>query len=233
MLDQLREYLALGGLSLTDDRARMMARYHEMLIDWNQRMDLTNVPPEEMALRHYADSILPLSKKDWFPEGASLIDVGSGAGFPGLPIAIMRPDLTVCLLDALKKRCDFMNAVVDEVGLCNVRVIHGRAEDAARGEHREGYDIAVARALAPLRVLSEYLLPFVKSGGRALCWKGPSLKDELQESHKALDILGGKAGDMLLMPIPNTEHYVLPVDKARPTPQKYPRKAGTPARSPL
>lgn len=233
MLEVLKAYLQTGGITLSDKQAEMLAGYHGMLLDWNRRMDLTNVPPEEMALRHYADSLLPLAESGWFPKGAKLIDVGSGAGFPGLPIAILRPDMSVCLLDALKKRCDFLNAAAERLGVPHVRVVHARAEDAARGAHREGYDIAAARALAPLRVLAEYLLPFVKVGGRALCWKGPSLEAELSESAPALNLLGGQAGKAVLMPLPSVAHYVLPIEKAKATPGKYPRKAGTPARSPL
>lgn len=233
MLNQLAEYLALGGLKLTDSQGAQLARYHAMLIDWNSRMDLTNVPAEEMALRHYADSLLPLMQASWFPQGNSLIDVGSGAGFPGLPLAILRPDLQICLLDSLRKRCDFLSAVVSELQLHHVQVLHARAEDAARSALRERFELAVARALAPLQVLAEYLLPFVKPGGKALCWKGPSLAEELALSGRALKLLGAQAGECLLLPLPGLQHYVQALDKRVSTPKQYPRKAGTPARRPL
>lgn len=233
MLEQLEVLLAAGGLSLRDTQRNQLQRYHEMLLDWNQRMDLTNVPEEEMALKHYADSLLVLSKAEWFPQGVSLIDVGTGAGFPGLPIAILRPDMEICLLDALKKRCSFLEAVVEELGLQGVSVQHARAEDAARGALRERHDLAAARALAPLRVLVEYLLPFVRPGGRALCWKGPSLDTEAAEAGHALEKLGAVMGERLQLPLPDREHYIQALEKKTATAACYPRRAGLPSRKPL
>lgn len=233
MLEQLEPLLAAGGLGLSNVQREQLQRYHAMLLDWNQRMDLTNVPEQEMALLHYADSLLALSRPDWFPEGASLIDVGTGAGFPGLPLAILRPDMEVCLLDALRKRCSFLEAVVQELGLARVFVVHARAEDAARGALREHFSLAAARALAPLRVLAEYLLPFVQPGGLALCWKGPSLAVELEEAASALRKLNAVAGDCLKLPLPKREHFIQAIEKRAPTAPCYPRKAGLPSKKPL
>lgn len=233
MRDELCRLLSAAELHLSPDRMQRLERYHDLLLTWNVRMDLTNVPADEMPLRHYADSLLPLAHKAWFPQGAALIDVGTGAGFPGLPLAIARPDMQVCLLDALRKRCDFLEEVVKETGLQNVLVVHGRAEDAARGVHRQRYDVAVARAVAPLSVLAEYLLPFVKVGGNALCWKGPAVDGELRDAGRALRALGAVAGDRLRLPLPGFEHYVQELKKQAVTPAAYPRKAGTPAKKPL
>lgn len=233
MIDRLREALADSRVSLSEAQYDRLRRYHEMLLAWNSRMDLTNVPPEEMALRHYADSLLALEDGGWFPEGAVMIDVGSGAGFPGLPIAIARPDMRVWLLDALRKRCDFLTAVRDELGLEGVTVVHGRAEDAARGSLRESCDLAVARALAPVNVVCEYLLPFVRQGGYALCWKGPTIADEMRAAERAIRLLGGSPDRRLALPLPGFQHVVQGIKKVGLTDGRYPRQAGTPARRPL
>lgn len=232
MIEQLSKLLADHNIEL-GEQATKMQRYHEHLLEWNERMDLTNVAPEEMALRHYADSLIPLKNATWFPQGASMIDVGTGAGFPGMAIAIMRPDMRVLLLDSLKKRCDFLEHVATDLGLDNVTVLHARAEDAARDKWRGSFDVAAARALAPMRVLIEYLLPFVKVGGNALCWKGPGLDDEVAELKTALFLLKGKLSQRMPLELPGMEHSVQAVTKKAPTPAPYPRKAGVPKKNPL
>ena len=235
---RLRE--AIGELGIVCDERTYtgVARYHEMLADWNTRMNLTGDTDFETSLdRHYTDSLAPLKYAHLFPEGASLIDVGSGAGFPGLPLAIARPDLQVTLLDSLMKRINFLSAVVEELGLKNVRLVHSRAEDGGRdAKLREQYDIAVARAVAPLPVLCELLLPFVKVGGRMICYKGPSAAEELEAGKKASHILGG--ADLEHLPVelpaqPDWQHCLLTCEKKVKTVRQYPRKAGTPSRQPL
>ncbi len=232
MTEQLSKVLAQKGIRL-GEYEKAMQMYHEMLLEWNRRMDLTNVAPDEMALRHYADSLVPLNHPAWFQQGSSMIDVGTGAGFPGMVIGIMRPDMEIMLLDSLKKRCNFLSAVIKSLQLKNVSVIHARAEDAARGEWRGRFDIAVARAVAPMRVLVEYLLPFVKVGGEALCWKGPGLDEELSDLKSALFLLKGRLGDRFELELPGLEHSVQAVVKMSPTPVLYPRKAGLPKKNPL
>ena len=233
MIERLLEILQADGLTLDGAACERLAAYHTLLLEWNARMDLTNVPEEEMALRHYGDSLLPLARTDWFPQGARLIDVGTGAGFPGLPLAIARPDIGVTLLDAQRKRCDFLQAVAEKLTLENVTVLHARAEDAARTALREGCDLAVARAVAPLNVLCEYLLPFVRVGGRTLCWKGPAVQEEIAAGRRAAHILGAKAETLYRLPIEGREHYVQPFLKVQKTARPYPRKSGTPAKDPL
>ena len=232
MIEQLTELLAGHGIEL-GAHAEELKVYHDLLLQWNTKMDLTNVAPEEMALRHYADSLVPLKNASWFARGTSMIDVGTGAGFPGMAIGIMRPDMKILLLDSLKKRCDFLSAVVDELGLKNITVLHARAEDAARDKWRGSFDISAARAVAPMRVLIEYLLPFVKVGGQALCWKGPGLDEELSELKSALFLLKGRLGERMLLDLPGFEHSVQAVIKTAPTPAPYPRKAGLPKKDPL
>lgn len=232
MTGQLGELLAAYGIELDGYTDKIQA-YHELLIAWNDKMDLTNVPPKEMPLRHYADSLVPLKHAEWFAEGSSMIDVGSGAGFPGMAIGIMRPDMEILLLDSLNKRCEFLTSVARELDLKNVTVLHARAEDAARGRWRDSFDIAVARAVAPMRILLEYLLPFVKVGGQALCWKGPGLNDELSDLKSALFLLKGKLAERILLDLPGLEHSVQAVIKTAPTPSLYPRKAGIAKKNPL
>lgn len=233
MIETLQALLSPAGVQLSAEACEGLAAYHALLLEWNAKMDLTNVPEAEMPLRHYADSLLPLMRDDWFPANARLIDVGTGAGFPGMPLAIARSDLQVTLLDSQRKRCDFLQAVADQLQLENVTVLHARAEDAARGELRECFDLAVARAVAPLNVLCEYLLPFVKEKGRALCWKGPAVHDELKAGERAAHLLGARAEALCRLPIKGREHYVQPFLKIQKTARQYPRKSGTPAKEPL
>ena len=211
--------------------------YHRLLMDWNTRMDLTAVTDEdEMIDRHYIDSLMALTIPGLIPASGSLIDVGTGAGFPGMPLALACPQLQVTLLDAQQKRLSFLQAVIDELRLTNVTLVHARAEDGAHQPlHREQYDLAVARAVAPLAVLAEYLLPYVRTGGKALWWKGPALQEEYTQGRRAAFLLGGKAEEPITAAIPGRDwqHLLLPIQKTGKTARQYPRKAGTPGKNPL
>ncbi len=233
MIEELQSLLQKGGVTLENEAYARLQTYHALLLEWNARMDLTNVPEEEMALRHYADSLLPLMRAEWFAPGARMIDVGTGAGFPGLMLAIARPDCPVTLLDAQRKRCDFLQAVREKLGLQNIEVLHARAEDAARTALRESMDVALARAVAPLNVLCEYMLPFVRVGGRMLCWKGPAVREELESGERAAKLLGAEAEGLLRLPIEGREHYVQSFRKIQKIDRRYPRRSGTPAKDPL
>ena len=225
------------GIPADEERVERLARYHALLVEWNTCMDLTAVTDEEDMLdRHYADSLSPMAIPGLIPEEGSLIDVGTGAGFPGLPLAIWLPQWRVTLLDSQQKRLNFLSAVVEELKLTNVKLVHARAEDAARQPAlREGFDLAVARAVAPLPVLAEYLLPFVKVGGRALCWKGPGVTAEAEAARSAARLLGGRTDAFLPVTFPGREwqHLLVPIAKVASTNKKYPRKAGVPAKLPL
>ncbi len=225
------------GIPHDADLPAKLLRYHEMLLDWNTRMDLTAVTDEaEMIDKHYVDSLSALAVPGLIPQKGTLIDVGTGAGFPGLPLALACPELQVTLMDAQQKRLNFLQAVVDDLGVRNVTLVHARAEDGAQfPNHREKYDIAVARAVASLAVLSEYLLPYVKVGGKALCWKGPALMEELPQGRKAAFLLGGKVDEPITVAFPGRDwqHMLLPIRKTAKTARQYPRKAGTPGKSPL
>ena len=225
------------GISHDPTLPGKLLRYHALLLDWNSRMDLTAVTEEdEMIDRHYVDSLMALTVPGLIPEKGTLIDVGTGAGFPGLPLALALPECSVTLLDAQRKRLDFLQAVIDDLGVTNVTLVHSRAEDGARKpECRERFDVAVARAVAPLAVLAEYLLPYVKVGGKAVCWKGPALADELMQGRRAAFLLGGRAEEPISCGIPGRDwqHLLLPIHKTQKTARQYPRKSGTPGKSPL
>ncbi len=234
----IAERLTECGVPFAADLPGKLLRYHEMLMDWNTRMDLTAVTDEaEMLDKHYVDSLMVLKTPGLMPKTGRVIDVGTGAGFPGLPLAMACPELQFTLMDAQQKRLNFLQAVIDEVGVRNVTLVHARAEDGAQfPSHREKYDVAVARAVASLAVLSEYLLPYVRVGGKAICWKGPALADELPQGRKAAFLLGGKVEDPIAVAFPGRDdwqHKLLPIRKAAKTARQYPRKAGTPGKSPL
>lgn len=224
------------SIPMTDAQADKFAQYHNLLAEANAQFNLTRVPDDlrEAADRNYLDCISPLAH-GW-PDGVeTLVDVGSGAGFPGIPLSIMLPDVHVVLVDALGKRVKFLRSVIDALGL-NAEAAHLRAEDAARRpELRERFDLAVARAVAPMNLLAEYLLPFVRVGGRMLAMKGPNLQDELAEAEFALSELGGRLDRIEIAGIPGRDwsHSLAWVEKAVPTPEKYPRKPGMPEKKPL
>ena len=232
----LKTLLGKAGLELTDEALEKLRAYHALLLEWNQKMDLTSVSEEDMALRHFVDSLLPLREEALFPPGLRLIDVGTGAGFPGLPLAIARPDFAVTLLEAQGKRCLFLQTVREALCLPRVEIIQDRAENLGRAQgRREAYDRAVARAVAPMNILCEYLLPFVKAGGKALCWKGPALAAEWEDGQAAAVLLGGRLLPPLPMEMPGEGggHGLAVIEKIEKTLPQYPRKNGIPAKRPL
>ena len=223
------------GLALTPAQAEQFERYHAMLTEANARMNLTRVPDDarEAIDRNYLDCAAPLAGD--FPAIETAVDVGSGAGFPGIPLAILMPGARFTLIDSLGKRVEFLNEVIAALGL-NARALHLRAEDAARREDlREAFDLATARAVAPMNVLCEYLLPFVKVGGRALALKGPGLDEELDAAQNALALLGGQIERVQPLPMPGRDwdHRAAWIGKVAPTPGRYPRKAGMAEKRPL
>lgn len=231
----LKERFAAAGIPLTDGQTAQFERYHAMLTEANGKMNLTRVPDDalEAVDRNYLDCACVLAGV--FPEARTAVDVGSGAGFPGIPLAILRPDLRFTLIDALGKRVDFLNSVIEALGL-NAEALHLRAEDAARRpELREAFDLATARAVAPMNVLSEYLLPFVKLGGFALALKGPGLDEELSKAENAIALLGGRLDRTQPLAIPGRDwdHRAAWIEKVAPTPAKYPRRAGLAEKRPL
>jgi len=216
---------------LSPEGAQKLIRYYEMLVDWNSRMNLTAITEaEEVAEKHFADSLLPAAL---IKQNAKLIDVGSGAGFPGIPLKILRPDLEVCLLDSLNKRIGFLKEVCSELGLEKLSCIHARAEDGGRmPELRGKFDVATSRAVARISVIAEWSIPFLKLGGTALMYKGPQAEEELLEAKRALTLLHGEA-TLHSYEVPWGDRRVVAVKKTAETPKAYPRKAGTAAKNPL
>lgn len=228
----LKEY----RLSFTDLQRDQFVQYGSMLQEWNQKMNLTAITDsEEIAVKHFLDSLSGVRMID-FEKTESMIDLGTGAGFPGIPLKIMFPAMHVVLADSLKKRIGFLNSVIEQLELSNVSAIHGRAEDLARkSEYREQFDLCTSRAVANLAVLSEYCLPFVKMGGLFLSYKGTDVNPEIQEAKTAISRLGGtleKTDIFTLPPNEDTRTLVL-IKKTKETPKKYPRQAGTPSKKPI
>lgn len=238
MTDYLIKYLNTLGLSLTPVQEQQFEVYFDMLTEWNSKINLTAITaPKDVALKHFADSLAPLAVCPELLEGEpSVIDIGAGAGFPSVPLKIMRPSISLTMLDSLNKRTLFLDSLADRLGLENVRTIHSRAEDAAHNpELRESFDICVARAVAPMRVLCEYTLPFVRLSGTLAAYKGPSVSEEISEAKEALALLGGKCNGTFFVDFNTGEmsRYVVLIKKVENTPSKFPRSAGTPKKHPL
>ena len=227
---------AEAGIPLTAEQIGQFSVYNEMLLDWNTRMNLTAITaPEDVAVKHIIDSLTAYDAA-LFDGARTLIDVGTGAGLPGIPLAVYAPHLTVTLLDSLNKRVRFLTEVTAAMGLQNVRCIHARAEEAARtAEHRAAYDIVVSRAVARLPVLLEYTLPFVRVGGTLLALKGRAYAEEQKEARRAAEVLGGGRITARPVHLPGLDDVraILTVTKERQTPAIYPRGGGAPARRPL
>jgi len=224
------------GLQLSKEQYEKFIIYMKLLQEWNEKVNLTAiVEDEDVIKKHFIDSIKSF-KREEFKKASTLIDVGTGAGFPGLPISIMKDDIKVTLLDSLNKRVNFLNTVINELGLSNVITIHSRAEDGARDKNlREKFDIATSRAVANMSVLSELCLPYVKIGGSFIALKGPAVDQEIKESIGAIKILGGELLDVCEVNIEDTElrHNLVVVKKVKECSKSYPRKAGLITKNPL
>ena len=237
MIDDIIEaFDDIGGIEISSDEAEKFDRLYELLIDWNSRMNLTSITDrKDVIIKHFVDSIAIMNYCD-LDDGFSVIDVGTGAGFPGLPLKILLPDLKLTMLDSVNKKLNFVREAVSELSMTGVEVIHGRAEDIAHEKkHRGKYDFCVSRAVARLNVLSELCIPFVKLDGSFISYKGSDVDEEINNSIKAVDQLGGSIEDIINYPLAGTdmERTIVIIQKIKKTPDKYPRKAGTPAKSPL
>ena len=223
------------GLSPTEQAVEQLSRYCDLLLEKNQVMNLTAITePSAVAQLHFLDSLTVLRAADC--RGKSIIDVGCGAGFPGVPLKIYCPELRVTLIDSLGKRLKFLQQVIDTLGLKYIRCEHLRAEDAGKNsKHREKYDLVTARAVARLSVLAEYCLPLVKKGGRFIALKGSKYAEEITEGSEAVKILGGKiiSAEPVKLPGLDDGRAIIKISKLKTTPAQYPRKAGTPEKQPL
>jgi len=230
----LIESAAQLGLEITPAMQSQFVQYKQLMIDYNKRINLTAILDEkEIVLKHFIDSV---SVHGFIKDGMSVIDVGTGAGLPGIPIKIVNPQANVTLLDSLNKRIIFLNEVIKTLELENISAIHGRAEDVAKESNfRENFDIATSRAVAQLYTLAEYCLPFVKVGGKFLAFKGQNIEDELESAKDIIDILGARVSEVKYIKIPFTDikHSIIVIDKINQTPAKYPRKPNKIKKSPI
>ncbi len=244
-LIQFHEYTKAMGISVNEEQDARFVRYYELLTEWNSFMNLTAITDyEEVVLKHFTDSLsivkaFPGDGLRFFNRRQTLIDIGTGAGFPGIPLKIVFPELEVTLLDSLQKRVTFLNEVIAQLGLKGITALHGRAEDFSgigyHGTLRESFDLCVSRAVARLSVLSEYCLPYVKEGGYFIAYKSEKTESELAEAKHALSVLGGEIEGQREFFLADSGIYrnLVVIKKKSPTPKKYPRKAGIPAKEPL
>lgn len=237
-LEQFYQDLAELNLSLTEGQVQKFVRYYEILMEWNKKMNLTAIVEfEEVLKKHFIDSLSVLSLKEIHLEGrCSLADIGTGAGFPGIPLKILYEDMEVLLLDSLRKRTGFLNEVISELGLKSIQVVHGRAEEVSRDSaYRESFDVVVSRAVADLPVLLEYCMPFVKQGGYFVAYKSLEIEDELARSGRAVDLLGGKVQECNRFFLPHSEigRTLISVRRVKPCPHQYPRNYGMMKKHPL
>ena len=228
-----KKYSNILEISISEKEIFLFYQYMNLLLEWNEKMNLTAITEgKDVILKHFIDSI---TINKYLQEKNRIMDIGTGAGFPGIPLKILNPQKEFILVDSLNKRIQFLEEVKRELELDNLTLIHSRVEDLAKdNNYRESADVAVTRAVANLRVLVEYMLPFVKKDGIVICMKGPNIEEELEESKNAIEILGGKIEsiDNILLP-EDLERNIVILRKIKNTPIKYPRKAGIPTKNPL
>lgn len=235
-LKKLQDGLAVLKLSFSQEQFQQLITYYEMLVEKNKVMNLTAITDYEAVVeKHFLDSLSLCQVLD-LQKAGRILDLGTGAGFPGIPLKIAFPNLDMVLMDSLNKRIVFLKEVIQKLGLSRIEAIHGRAEEMARkAEHREAYEVCVSRAVANLSTLGEYCLPFVKVGGIFVSYKSGEMEEELCQSEKAIKLLGGKQKKVFKFLLPNTEisrSFVI-IDKKKSTSKIFPRKAGTPAKEPI
>ena len=235
-MEMLKQAIEAFGYDSSADALDKFERYMQLILEWNEKVNLTAITErDEFIKKHFIDSLCCLPHEE-YKEAETVIDVGTGAGFPGMPLAIVSPDKKFLLIDSLNKRIKILNEIIAELGLKNVEAVHGRAEELARNKlYREQFDICVSRAVSRLSVLSEYCLPFVRKGGWLAAYKGPDAEREIEDARSALGKLGGK-----VMEVKDTDmsqfgisHRIVYIQKTMNTPKVYPRKAGTPEKKPL
>lgn len=230
----LEQKLNEFDIEINEEQIKSFEKYMNLLLEWNEKINLTAITqPEEVKLKHFVDSLTVLK---YINDDDKVIDIGTGAGFPGIPLKIMKKNAKITLLDSLNKRINFLNIVIETLNLSNIQAIHGRAEEIARNKlYREKYDVAVSRAVANLSILTEYMLPFVKVGGKCICMKGANVNEELKKAKNAIKELGGEVErvDNFYLSDNDNERNIIVIKKIKETKSKYPRKAGTPSKEPL
>ena len=232
--NDMKEKLSQININNSDEIIDKFYKYTKLLLEWNKKINLTSITEQdEIILKHFIDSLMIES---YIKDNSKIVDIGTGAGFPGIPLRLVNDTYDITLVDSLNKRINFLNAIIDNIGLKNIKTIHARAEEFAHDNIiREQYDVAVSRAVAQLNVLLEYLLPLVKVGGYCICMKGKNIESELKDSEKALKILGGKIEKNIQFKLLNTDidRSIIIIKKVKKTPNKFPRKAGMPSKNPI
>ena len=232
--EELLEKSDTLGVRFSVEQTEQFYKYMNLLIEWNEKINLTAITdPNEIILKHFIDSITILK---YIKDGSTVVDVGTGAGFPGIPLSIMNPTLKITLVDSLNKRLIFLQEVINELNLKNVELVHARAEEFGQNKkYREKFDIATSRAVANLSTLSEYLLPLVKVDGIVISMKAGNASQEIEDAKKAIRTLGGKINNINEFNLPQSDigRTIITIDKIKETPSKYPRRAGTPAKDPI
>lgn len=237
-MNRLQEKATLLNVNLSDEQIKQFETYYDMLIETNKVMNLTAITElEEVITKHFLDSLL-LAKvyPNIMDQDIKVLDLGTGAGFPGIPLKIAFPNLKITLMDSLNKRVKFLQLVIDALHLCDIEAVHGRAEEAARNvKYRECFDLCVSRAVANLSTLSEYTLPFVKVNGMCIPYKAAEVEEEVEKAGKAIQVLGGKLIAVKKIPLPDTdiERSFILIEKVHKTSKVYPRKAGTASKEPI
>lgn len=232
--DLMIDYGKEINIVFTEEQLQKFYQYMNLLIEWNEKINLTAiVEPKEIILKHFIDSLTIIK---YIELNKSVIDIGTGAGFPGIPVKIMREDLDITLLDSLNKRIHFLNEVIQKLELKNITAIHARIEEFAKNkQYREAFDVATSRAVANLTTLSEYMLPMVDLKGMAICMKGSEINEEISKSKNSIKLLGGKIDKIEEFTLPKSDNRrnLILIKKERQTPGKYPRKPGIPSKEPL
>ena len=230
----MREYGKEISIEFTEEQLNKFYKYMNFLLEWNKKINLTAITDQkEVILKHFIDSLTVLK---YIKKGQKLIDIGTGAGFPGIPIKILREDVEITLLDSLNKRIKFLDETIQLLKLKNIKTIHSRVEDLGKNkEYREKFDIVISRAVANLSTLSEYMIPLVKVEGKCICMKGSDVKEEIEKSKHAINLLGGEIEriDNFILPKSDNKRNIIIIEKINNTPNKYPRKAGIPAKEPI
>lgn len=229
-IGKLKEF----NIEINEGQIKSFEKYMNLLLEWNEKINLTAITqPEEVKLKHFVDSLTVLK---YINDDDKVIDIGTGAGFPGIPLKIMKENTKITLLDSLNKRINFLNIVIETLNLRNIQAIHGRAEEIARNKlYREKYDVAISRAVANLSTLTEYMLPFVKVGEKCICMKGANVNEEIEKAKNAIKELGGEIErvDNFYLSDNDNERNIIIIRKVKETSSKYPRKAGMPSKEPL
>ena len=232
--EKIKEYMNKINIEISDKQIEKFFDYMNLLLEWNEKINLTAITePEDIILKHFVDCATILK---YIKDEDKIIDIGTGAGFPGIPLKILNEKLDITLMDSLNKRINFLNEIINKLDLKNIVAIHARAEELARNkEYREKFDIATSRAVANLSTLSEYMLPMTKINGQSICMKGPDIEEEIENGKKAVKILGGeiKKVEKLELPESKDKRTIIQIIKTKNTPNKYPRKAGKPSKEPI